>query len=148
MPDGAIELLLPTFRMPQGASVVDNFQRGNLVAPVCLQTGCLGIARSRDAHGVISTVDVHPDSGERIEGTPVPFFSEALVVCRRAHQLIGRAPLIGWDVAITANGPILVEGNHMFGTEVSQVAHGSPLAQPAYVTSARHHQKNRTWRSR
>ena len=136
MPDGAIELLLPTFRMPQGASVVDNFQRGNLVAPVCLQTGCLGVARSRDAHGVISTVDVHPDSGERIEGTRVPFFSEA------------RAPLIGWDVAITANGPILVEGNHMFGTEVSQVAHGSPLAQPAYVTSARHHLKNRTWRSR
>ena len=148
MPDGAIELLLPTFRMPQGASVVDNFQRGNLVAPVCLQTGCLGVARSRDAHGVISTVDVHPDSGERIEGTRVPFFSEALAVCRRAHQLIGRAPLIGWDVAITANGPILVEGNHMFGTEVSQVAHGSPLAQPAYVTSARHHLKNRTWRSR
>ena len=109
-------------------------------------------ARRRDrtlaAHAVISTVDVHPESRERIEGTPVPFFSEALAVCKRAHQLIGRAPLIGWDVAITADGPILVEGNHMFGTEVSQVAHGSPLAQPAYVTSARHHQKNRTWRSR
>ena len=148
MPDGSIELLLPTFRMPQGGSVVDNFQKGNLVAPVCLQTGCLGVARSRDACAVISTVDVHPDSEQRIEGTRVPFFSEALATCRRAHQLIGRAPLIGWDVAITAHGPVLVEGNHMFGTEVSQIAHGSPLAQPAYVTSARHHLKNRTWRSR
>ena len=146
MPDGAIELLLPTFRMPQGASVVDNFQKGNLVAPVCLQTGCLGVARSRDAHAVISTVDVHPESGERIEGTRVPFFSEALATCRRAHQLICRPPLIGWDVAITADGPVLVEGNHMFGTEVAQVAHGSPIAQPAYVTSARHHLKDRTWR--
>ena len=87
-------------------------------------------ARRRDrtlaAHAVISTVDVHPESRGRIEGTPVSFFCEALAVCKRTHQLIGRAPLIGWDVAITAEGPILVEGNHMF-----RKSHRSPMGRPS-----------------
>jgi hypothetical protein len=45
----------------------------------------------------------HPDTGVRFEGHAVPFYEEAVALCRRF--------LIGWDVAITPRGPLILEPN-------------------------------------
>lgn len=136
LPDGTIETLLPTLRMGVGSSPVDNFRQGNIVAPVISSSGRLGAAQRRDADAVIWPVGAHPDTGYTVEGVCVPFHAEALALCRRAHQLFARPPMIGWDVAITSNGPVLVEGNYLFGTEATQVAHGAPLGHPTYLGCA------------
>ena len=134
MPDGEIEFLLPTFRMPVGDSSVDNFGQGNLVAPVDVKTGRLGMGRRRDEEGVIWSVESHPDTGQSVVGARVPFFEEALALCRRAHQAFPDPPMLGWDVALSKEGPLLVEGNYLFGSEAPQIAHDSPLGEPRYIT--------------
>jgi hypothetical protein len=54
----------------------------------------------------------HPDTGIRFEGRTVPFYDDAVALCRRAHFAL--APdlfVIGWDVAITPRGPVTLEAN-------------------------------------
>jgi hypothetical protein len=54
----------------------------------------------------------HPDTGIRFEGRAVPFYDEAVALCRRAHLAL--APdlfVIGWDIAITPRGPVILEPN-------------------------------------
>lgn len=44
-------------------------------------------------------------------GETIPFFSEACALVRRAHAMIPEVFSVGWDVVITPDGPLLLEGN-------------------------------------
>ncbi len=92
-------------------SIVDNLAAGNLAAPIQLETGRV------DGPGVYSDItksdeSVHPVTGLPIVGFQVPYWEETLDMVRRAALLNTSNRSIGWDVAITADGPELVEGNH------------------------------------
>lgn len=55
---------------------------------------------------------LHPASGERIAGRAVPFFREACALAVEAHhRALSDYALIGWDIAVTANGPVIIEAN-------------------------------------
>jgi hypothetical protein len=45
----------------------------------------------------------------------------------RAHELAGISAAIGWDIAITPSGPLLLEGNSVWGTDVMQTSFRQPL---------------------
>ncbi|MEO0361800.1 MAG: sugar-transfer associated ATP-grasp domain-containing protein, partial [Pseudomonadota bacterium] len=50
--------------------------------------------------------------GVRITGTKLPFWEEAKALALDAHDRGFREyNLVGWDVAITPDGPMLIEGN-------------------------------------
>lgn len=92
-------------------SQVDNMGAGNLAAPVDLETGIV------NGSGVYSditkeAVDSHPVSGKPIAGFKLPFWDEVLELSRRAAELTPENRSVGWDIAITENGPELIEGNH------------------------------------
>jgi len=112
----------PVLRMPCGESIVDNFQADNLVAPVDLQTGRLGRASMRK-NGIIVEIEAHPDTGCEINGIALPFWDETRSLCRRAQECCEKEHFVGWDVALTADGPVLVEANASSGIEAMQVAH-------------------------
>ena len=63
--------------------------------------------------GAVSLVDhpTLPGWGTRIEGIELPMWDEALELAHAAmpHFLPNRS--IGWDVAITDRGPVIVEAN-------------------------------------
>lgn len=120
--DGCIEEFWPVFRMPCRESIVDNYQADNMVAPVDLQTGRLGKAVIRK-NGVILEAVVHPDTGSIISGTQLPFWAEVRALCRQAQKCCEKERFVGWDVALTVDGPILIEANPSFGIELLQVAH-------------------------
>lgn len=50
-----------------------------------------------------------------IKGFQLPDWDKALDLCRRAAARIPEMRFIGWDVAFTPNGPVLVEGNGLPG---------------------------------
>jgi hypothetical protein len=54
---------------------------------------------------------VHPDSGVVFDGWRIPFFREAMSMVVRMHEYLPGIHSVGWDVAITGDGPVIVEGN-------------------------------------
>jgi hypothetical protein len=92
-------------------SVVDNMAAGNLAAPIDEETGVV------NGPGVYSDITkeekaVHPVTGVSIEGFQVPFWEETLDLVRQAAKSIPECRSVGWDVAVTEQGPELIEGNH------------------------------------
>ena len=107
-------------------SPVDNLAAGNLAAPVDEETGIVS------GPGVYSDITrepetVHPVTGISIEGLQVPFWQETLEMVEKASHLHPQNRSIGWDVAITAEGPRLIEGNHDWCKLVWQLPVGRGL---------------------
>lgn len=92
-------------------SIVDNMAAGNIAASIDEETGVV------DGAGVYSDinkhdVDVHPVTKEPIIGFKVPFWPETIEMVKSAALYYPACRSVGWDIAITENGPELVEGNH------------------------------------
>ncbi|TVQ41239.1 MAG: hexapeptide transferase [Wenzhouxiangella sp.] len=92
-------------------SPVDNLAAGNLAAPIDEETGQIS------GPGIYSDItrkpeSSHPVTGVSIEGFQVPYWAETLELVKQASLKHPQNRSIGWDVAITENGPGLIEGNH------------------------------------
>jgi hypothetical protein len=97
-------------RVGTGRSCVDNWAAGGLIVAVDLQRGTLrGDGFFKPGYG--GRTPTHPDSGIRFEGFPLPFFAEAMALAKRLHEYLPGIHSVGWDVAITPEGPAIVEGN-------------------------------------
>jgi hypothetical protein len=127
--DGSVELVTAAMRMATGSSIVDNIALGGLSAPVNLRTGALGLATGKDI--TLGWLQSHPDTGSQIEGFVVPFWSDACALTLRAHSLLSDIPTIGWDVVISFQGPLLLEGNIGWDVELAQSLGQNPLLQTA-----------------
>ena len=64
--------------------------------------------------------DEHPLTKEKLIGFKVPMFEEALELCKKAALVEPHVRYVGWDVAITDKGPIMVEGNQLPGYDMAQ----------------------------
>ncbi len=53
----------------------------------------------------------HPDTNAKIEGTKLPFIKEAEKMVKEAALIVPQVRYVGWDVAITPKGPVIIEGN-------------------------------------
>ena len=92
-------------------SQVDNLGAGNIAAPLDITTGKV------TGPGVYSDITkqdeaIHPITCQPIEGFQVPFWNETITMVKEASLLNPENRSIGWDIAITATGPELIEGNH------------------------------------
>ena len=62
----------------------------------------------------------HPVTGKAFQGVMLPFCKETIGMMRRVVTLASKISNIGWDVAITRDGPILVEANTIPGFTTAQ----------------------------
>lgn len=91
-----------------GGQVVDNFHHGGTAYPLDLETGIV-TARGIDLDG--HPILRHPVTGHIMPGFQVPHWDAVLDTIRRAAVLVPHIGYVGWDVAVTEDGPELVEGN-------------------------------------
>ena len=94
---------------------MDNFHSGGIVAGIDLETGEVvtdGIDLSCNIYKTTST-------GVAVKGFRIPYFSEALDMVREAGKNL--EGYLGWDVAISENGPVLIEANTMPGAVILQM---------------------------
>lgn len=128
MVDGTARILMACLRVPVGNSVTDNFgdgTTGNLVVGIDVESGVLMPARrsARRDWPVMVTVDAHPDTGFRFAGSQLPFWPEIVGLVLRAQHSLPDLKTIGWDVAATQQGVLLVELNSNYGVYSLQVAY-------------------------
>ena len=88
--------------------LVDNFHKNGLIAEIDLKTGVI-ISNGYS----LSCQEYAEDkfTGKTIKGTQIPYWDEVIALCTEAATRMKEVGVTGWDVAITENGPILVEGN-------------------------------------
>ncbi len=90
---------------------VDNFSAGGLVAEVDLEHGRMSAAAQIGPGNVLRFRPDHPASRAPIEGVDVPYWAEAKALVLRICIMLPQLDYVGWDVAITDAGPVVIEGN-------------------------------------
>jgi len=120
-PDGRIEFPSVLMKLARDGSIIDNMGAGSIVAPVDLATGRLQAGCTlRDT----SLYPRHPDTDAEIEGFELPFWRECLEAASHAHRCLTSARCLGWDVAITADGPSILEFNSHLAVHLYQKISG------------------------
>ena len=109
---GRGEVIGAVFRMSIGMNrTVDNVHAGGIAAAVNLVSGQLSRATNLGADVRLGWLSVHPDTNATIEGRTLPYWEAAKRLAVRAHREFADRVVIGWDIAILDDGPIIVEGN-------------------------------------
>jgi len=132
-PGGAPEPVCALYRMSVGESSTDNFSVGGIAAPVDLATGRLGPGVRGDPRLLVAPVSRHPDTGAALDGSLLPYWEEAKALALRAHTRLRALACVGWDVALTPAGPVLIEGNFAPGARLAQAPSGVPLGETNYL---------------
>ncbi len=124
--EGTTEIISAFFRFGVGDGVVDNATSGGFFVGVNLEDGILkSIGHYLPEHGG-KEITEHPDSGFKFEGFKIPYYKEACDLVIDTAKIIPDG-LIGWDVAITPNGPIIIEANAEPHIPISDIAYGGLL---------------------
>lgn len=106
----SVEILAARLRITIN-SFVDNLAAGNAAAPVDPLTGKVnGPAVFSDI--TKADIEVHPLTKVQILDFQIPFWEEALAMVKEAALVVPGNRSVGWDVAFTSRGPLLIEGNH------------------------------------
>lgn len=121
-------------RLGRGGAIVDGGNAGGFFAGIDLETGRLArfCGTLFDKGG--KTFTHHPDTGHPLLGSgeapfEVPDFAAACEMVRVAARLIEH-PIIGWDVAISTKGPVIIEANSTPIYYFDEVANGGCLSNP------------------
>lgn len=72
-----------------------------------------GIYKSASGFG---STKQHPDSGVVFSGFQIPMWQNAVELAKKGHAALRDIHSIGWDIAITPQGPIIIEANDAWGT--------------------------------
>ena len=116
--NGQANVVYAFIRIGNGGRFVDNINNGGMAAPVNVQTGVIEYP-AFDKDSVY--YDVHPQTGCKIAGYQLPFWRESVDMCLKAAHVVPQLGYVGWDIAVTQDGPLLVEGNHFPGHDILQM---------------------------
>ncbi len=116
--NGKAEVFAAGLRMGISEGCVDNLCAGGICANVQI---CHGIVNSSGIDGDFNRFKANPYSGKKLQGFRVPYWNEAKELAVNSAQQLSDRNIVGWDVAITKDGPVLLEGNPDQGTGVIQM---------------------------
>lgn len=117
--NGKPEILWAGLRIGNGVNSVDNFHAGGMATEIDLKTGKL-VRPALDKD--LNEFTHHPKTNVKIEGFQIPYFKEVKEMVSAAALESDKILVVGWDVAITDEGPLIIEGNRRPGFDVVQVA--------------------------
>ncbi len=97
---------------------VDNFNSGGMVVPVDIDTGEILYPAFDKAKNLY---EKHPKTGHVIKGFKLPMYQEAVLMVEEVAKIVPEVGIVGWDVAITNEGPLLIEANNFPGHDIYQL---------------------------
>lgn len=107
-------------RVGRSGSQVDNFSAGGLVAHVNPVSWLVDSEFFSKAGGA---VECHPDTGARAKGFALPMGEQVKKIVEGLHAYVPTVGAVGWDIGLTPDGPIVVEGNLNMGVEMQSLVY-------------------------
>ena len=137
---GDPELVGAVLRMAIGGNhVVDNLHAGGIAAGIDLGTGLVGPATNLGSDVRLGWLDRHPTTGAQITGRRLPFADRIRPFAVKAHRAFSDRILVGWDIAITPKGLVLVEANGAPDLDIMQRPFGRGLMRGRLGELLAHH---------
>lgn len=102
------DIAYTSLRVGGGNSIVDNFHSGGMCAAIDMETGKL-CTNAADMEGHV--FEAHPVTGTVFKGFEIPFYKETMELILKTIKEKKIEGYLGWDIAITENGPVLIELN-------------------------------------
>ena len=138
--DGRVRLIGACLKCGGKGTATDNFHTGGIAYPLELSSGRVsGPGRSNTD---LCDYTRHPASGAYLPGFQIPFWPELTACVHRAMDRVPGMGYVGWDIAVTPDGPELIEGNwHWPGGNIIQfdgVGKYPPLRDCAGETDEEH----------
>ncbi len=119
--DSKPEILFSMLRMGQKGSEVDNASQGGLYCKIDKESGQLGdFAYSNDRQKYF----FHTDSAVEFAKTQVPQWRDIQEFILKAAVQLREISMVGWDVALTMEGPVIIEINEGPDIEIVQDLYG------------------------
>lgn len=115
---GSPRIIWMGLRVGNGVNAVDNFHAQGMGVNIDIDTGRLiGDGIDKD----LNHFTHHPTTNVQFDGFQIPCFEEAKELVLKAALEDSHILVVGWDVAISENGPLLIEGNRRPGFDLIQV---------------------------
>ncbi|MEP1766381.1 MAG: sugar-transfer associated ATP-grasp domain-containing protein [Sulfitobacter sp.] len=109
--ENGISLLYSAWKIPAPDAMSDNFwQSGSMIAEVDIDNGKL-VKCKRGTALEAEWIEAHPSNGEAFAGYQIPFWEDLKVLATQAHALFPEFGVFGWDIAMTQDGPLIIECN-------------------------------------
>lgn len=116
--NGEPHIVYAFIRIGNGGRFVDNINAGGMAAPINIESGIIEHpAFDKDS----IYYETHPYTGCPIKGWQLPFWDESVDIVLKAAGVIPQVGYVGWDVAVTEKGPLLIEGNPFPGHDILQM---------------------------
>ena len=111
-PDGTAKVIATFIKIGRAGRCVDNAGGGGNV-DVCVdtETGEIKYAIQYDGWRNIKDIEKHPDSGNQLNGEIIKNWEAIKSEVIRFQQAFPYCKAAGWDIAITDDGPVVIEVN-------------------------------------
>ncbi len=114
--NGKTTVLFRALRIGNGNNVVDNFNHGGMYTVV----NEYGLIEKPAIDKKGNVYEIHPVTKTKIAGFQIPDFEKVIQMVTEASAVIPEVGLVGWDIAVTDNGPVMIEGNQLPGYDIYQ----------------------------
>lgn len=116
--EGVPHIVYAFIRIGNGGRFVDNINAGGMAAPVNVETGIIEYpAFDKDCN----YFETHPYTSCQIKGYQLPQWQKAVETVLSAATVVSEVGYVGWDVAATKDGVVLIEGNPFPGHDILQM---------------------------
>lgn len=111
-PDGSARVLATFIKIGRAGKCVDNAgDGGNVDVCVDVDTGEIKYAIQFDGWHNVKEIDIHPDSGNPLNGVVIENWEAIKADVIKFQQAFPYCKAAGWDIAITDDGPVVIEVN-------------------------------------
>jgi len=112
---GNVEIYDVTHKLVLGKNITDNYdsgRSGNISSAVDPHTGTIIALLGPSPDGIgYEALPFHPVTGIKITGKILPDWPATVQLAEKAARLFLPLRTVGWDIALTPRGPVLMEGN-------------------------------------
>jgi hypothetical protein len=116
--DGSPHILGAVYKIQPKPLGLDHMTYGSIGSWVDPRSGKLGQGRTRHEFGYATVI---PGTDKTFVGFELPQWPEIREVALKAATVVPWARSIGWDIAISDRGPVLIEGNVEWSTSLLQI---------------------------
>lgn len=125
--DGDIHIFYPWVKAGVNGRFVDNAHSGGVFAGINPRTGIVETDFYDEIAHYDKPFEYHPDTNIKIRGFEIPRWNEAIALAKELTGQFENLNYMGWDIALTENGWVVIEANEFGDLDVAQIVYKKGL---------------------